>query len=133
MDKRRRHRELLKAVAEGTATFVFYSRKLREDEPRNCQFCGEIFLPGHQPGLETPTGPAHPIGDERFAATSARQSDPSCAVASNGLAPSRGEAFPVSKVDRSAILKRDNYVFAMARPSWGIGARTGNCGPKWIM
>ena len=31
MDKRRQHRALLKAVADGTAAFVFYSRKLRDD------------------------------------------------------------------------------------------------------
>ena len=26
---------------------------------RNCQFCGDLFLPGTQPGLDAPYGPAH--------------------------------------------------------------------------
>jgi 5-methylcytosine-specific restriction endonuclease McrA len=59
MDKRGQHRALLEEIAAGSTRFVFYSRKLSDDQPRNCQFCGDLFLPGKQPGLETPFGPAH--------------------------------------------------------------------------
>lgn len=59
MDKREQHRAMLKEIAAGSVRFVFYSRKLKDDQPRNCQFCGELFLPGQQPGLETPFGPVH--------------------------------------------------------------------------
>jgi 5-methylcytosine-specific restriction endonuclease McrA len=108
VDKRRQHRVLLKAVADGTATFLFHSRKLRDDQPRNCQFCGEIFLPGQQPGLETPTGPAHwrrtLCSDEcqAFRSELRRREQRSSAI-------KRGSV-PGIKIDRSAVLERDNYV-----------------------
>jgi hypothetical protein len=108
VDKRRQHRTLLKAVADGTAAFVFYSRKLHDDEPRNCQFCGDIFLPGRQPGLETPTGPAHwrrtLCSDECQALRSElrRREQRSTAI-------KRGSV-PGIKIDRSVVLERDNYV-----------------------
>ena len=108
VDKRWRNRELLKEVAKGTAAFVFYSRKLRDDEPRNCQFCGEVFLPGSQPGLETPTGPAHwrrtLCSDEcqAFRSELRRREQRFNAI-------NRGST-PGIKVDRSAILERDKYI-----------------------
>jgi 5-methylcytosine-specific restriction endonuclease McrA len=108
VDKRRQHRALLKAVADGTAAFVFYSRKLRDDEPRNCQFCGEIFLPGQQPGLETPMGPAHWLRTlcsddcQAFRSELRRREQRSSAIKKGSV--------PGIKIDRSAVLERDNYV-----------------------
>jgi 5-methylcytosine-specific restriction endonuclease McrA len=59
VDKREQHRTMLKEIDAGSRSYVFYSRKLTDKQQRNCQFCGDLFLPGTQPGLDTPHGPAH--------------------------------------------------------------------------
>jgi hypothetical protein len=42
---------MLKAIEKGSTAFVFHSRKLRDDQPRNCKFWGELFQPGQQPDV----------------------------------------------------------------------------------
>lgn len=108
MDKREQYRAMLKEIAAGSARFVFYSRKLKDDQPRNCQFCGELFLPGEQPGLATPYGPAHwrrtLCSDEcqSFRYELRRRKLRSDAI-KNGRTPG-------VVVDLNAIRKRDNFI-----------------------
>jgi 5-methylcytosine-specific restriction endonuclease McrA len=108
VDRRKQHRAMLSAIAEGTDNFVFYSRKLRDDQPRNSQFCGELFLPGQQPGLETPYGPAYwrrtLCGDECQGLRSElrRREQRTNAVIKASI--------PGVKVDRVTILERDGFV-----------------------
>jgi 5-methylcytosine-specific restriction endonuclease McrA len=40
---------MLRRIAEDKAAYVFWSSKLKDDQPRSCKFCGEIFFPGQQP------------------------------------------------------------------------------------
>jgi hypothetical protein len=48
VDKLTKHRAMLKEIAAAPERFLFYSRKLNDDQPRNCKFCGDIFVPGQQ-------------------------------------------------------------------------------------
>jgi hypothetical protein len=60
MDKREQHRMMMKEIAGGTTRFVFYSRKLSDEQARNCKFCGELFFPGKQADiLERKLPPGH--------------------------------------------------------------------------
>ncbi len=48
-EKRARRKAMLRHIAGGASEYLFWSNKLKDDKPRNCQFCGEAFLPGQQP------------------------------------------------------------------------------------
>jgi 5-methylcytosine-specific restriction endonuclease McrA len=108
MDKRQQHRTMLKEIAAGSTRFVFHSRKLTDDQSRNCQFCGNLFLPGEQPGIEAPYGPAHwrrtLCSDEcqslRHAMRIRKKREDAIRVGST----------PGIKVDLSTIRERDGYV-----------------------
>jgi 5-methylcytosine-specific restriction endonuclease McrA len=108
VDKREQHRAMLKEIAAGSARFVFYSRKLSDDQPRNCQYCGTLFLPGQQSGLETPYGPAHwrrtlcSNECQSFRYEMRRRQQRADAIKSASV--------PGVAVNRIAILERDGFV-----------------------
>jgi hypothetical protein len=90
MDKRGQHRALLEEIAAGSTRFVFYSRKLSDDQPRNCQFCGISFCPVNSPGSKRPLDPH--IGGEHCVATSAKAFVSKCEYGSGVQTRSRREA-----------------------------------------